>query len=176
MKARVLLDVDGVICNLEDHWLEIARELIGHLPHCIDPHASEFEQKWRIPPEYATLLSREFYTRPIDMLEPLPGAIEGVVALMKSHDVHFVTTSMVPHPTWDSDRRRWFRRMFSPEAARRLCFVRYKYIVSGDFFVDDYSRNVRGWSEHNKGRAIWFGSTTCPDWTTLSSILPRASR
>jgi len=166
---RILLDVDGVICDYQAWWCDLAEKALGRRPTLNRPDRYGMHERYNTDAEDRATIDRLVYTTAPDRMHPMPGAIEGVRMLTRRHDVHFVTTSQYPNPLWEYGRRAWFHRELGADASMRLCFVYHKRIVDGDVFVDDLESNVKRWLE---GRNTWrrgivFGSPTCPDWSAL---------
>jgi 5'(3')-deoxyribonucleotidase len=180
---RIILDVDGVICDYEAHWRAIARSVVADLDSRL---RDEFEGAWEIEDryeltvkEYGEILRRLYTTSPENM-RPIPDAVDHVRRLLTRADVFFATTSLVPNPLWEHGRRLWFSRYFNSEGARRLIFLRYKYVLAADYFVDDRRRNVLEWIRWaDRGRAILFGDVkedrvsfwVARNWPKLSTML-----
>lgn len=137
---RVLLDVDGVLAD----WT-------GAVANEVAIHGGSFNKNvWfdqqTLPPKARGPVMRAL-ARPgfCYDLEPIPGAIEAVKALMAAgHDVHFVT-SLWSSPTWAYDRQRWLQSHKLLNSYSRLVFAKDKYVVQGDVFVDDKISNVEKW-------------------------------
>ena len=165
---RILLDVDGVILDFTEHWLQVAEYATGRRPVRVSDAWSMFDRYDVASPSDRAAIERELYTRPTDQMPLVQGAYSGVTTLLQIHDVYFVTTSLVPHPLWEAGRRRLFERLWGVDAAKRLCFMLHKKIVSGDVFVDDKLSNVEKWAEANpQGRAIHYDYDSGYDWQQL---------
>lgn len=87
------------------------------------------------------------------MLNPLPGAVEGVMKLMKIADVFFVTSPLKSSPTWAYDRRLWLEKLFGDDT--KIVSTHEKFLVDGDFLLDDKPEHCSEWSaEHPFGWAM----------------------
>lgn len=177
MKMRILLDVDGVVCDYERHWRDCAY-MAGVAINEKDQRNNSWymEDRYELSLTERLAIERILYTESPESMHPLPYAAEAVSELLDTFDVFFVTTSLVPNPVWEYGRRRWFDDRFGTEAAKRLVFTRYKHIISGHMFVDDKPRNVHEWSKANAGRAILFGERNgekadAKDWPQLMRLI-----
>jgi len=163
---RLIFDVDGVICNFEEHWRVLAENTIGRIDDRQRPgHERDWyvEERYDLTPEEVTVITKALYTSSPEFMPAIEGAIVNLRWLMRKHDVFFATTSLVPNPLWEYGRRRWFARELGSEAARRLIFTRYKYVLAADVFVDDKPQHIQEWREHRyplvgrHARSILFG-------------------
>jgi len=179
---RILLDVDGVVCDFTEWWYRKARGALGagSLSKVDgDPQAWELRERHNLNPKAAALVERAVYTSsPEDML-PILGAVQGVAQLAdRGHDIHYVTTSFYPNPLWELGRRRWFERVFGRSDSKRLTFTAQKHICAGDIFVDDKPANVAEWQRHNGGRGVVFGAELghpllASSWEQLIELVDR---
>jgi 5'(3')-deoxyribonucleotidase len=161
--TRVLLDCDGVICSWTDAVAKVVRSYGGEFDD-----TKWFDQKtlpYAIRSRVMATLAREGFC---SELEPLPGAIDGVKALMAAGcEVHFVT-SLWNSPTWAYDRQRWLQRHGLLDSYSRLVFAKDKYVVKGDIFVDDKPSNVASWKAHwPNGLAVLWAQPWNADVTNL---------
>lgn len=86
------------------------------------------------------------------MLQPCPGAVDGLKKVMEMADVLFVTSPLKSSPTWAHDRRLWLEKYFGDEQGKKIVSTHEKYAVDGDFLLDDKPEHCAGWSaEHLMG-------------------------
>lgn len=157
---RVLLDVDGVIADFIGGFRERAERICGRL---MPDTCAEWDicKAWGLTPEEqsAVWLSMD---RPgvAASLQPLPGAVAGVVELACTADVYFVTSPVWSSPTWSHDRERWLINLFGKELGSKCVHTRHKHLVAGDALVDDKPSNVNSWRRaHPAGHGfIWHAS------------------
>jgi hypothetical protein len=84
-------------------------------------------------------------------------AVETTRHMMRSPniDLYFLTSPLVSHVHWESDRRAWLDRLFGAGASDLVISTKQKHTVSGDLFIDDLYSNVRKWLKHNPaGRGV----------------------
>ncbi len=161
MKPLVLLDVDGVICNFTKLYVRAAKKA-RVLP-------TDFDEEWH-PDEWdignalnLTVDGKAEVHRVLSRsgagllgLEAYEGAIAGVKKIMLVADVYFPTASFTESPTWEYDRRQWFKEHISEEASRRLIFTACKHIIDGNVLVDDKVENVVAWTNaHGYPAILW---------------------
>lgn len=86
-------------------------------------------------------------------LEPKPGAIEAIKTLRTLCDV-YVVTSPFPSPTWVHERDAQLREVFG-FGSREIIHTGAKFLVKGEFFLDDNPEHVSKWqAEHSQGDAM----------------------
>lgn len=91
------------------------------------------------------------------MLNPLPGAVEGVKKIATIADVFFVTSPLKSSPTWAYDRRLSIEKHFGEDA--KIISTHEKYTVDGDFLLDDKPDHCSEWSaEHPMGWALMWST------------------
>lgn len=142
--SRVLLDVDGVAGDftgdfLRDVGSKLTREAITEW----DVFGFVTEEEKNRGLEF--LKTDAFWLN----LSVLPGAIEGVEALIKDgHEIYWVTSPWLPCRTWEANRREWLEKHFGTKHTHVVpCFD--KHVVVGDYFADDKVEHVTGWSKHH---------------------------
>jgi len=138
-RPRVLLDVDGVIADFVQLMVNAVRNLkLSDVPITWRP------AHWDVAKELGLTRKQEDAVYDVlrlpgsaNMLHPLPGAIQGVKKLAGLFDVAFVTTPLDGGQTWCFDRIEWLVRHFGEELGNRWVFTENKYLIYGDFLVDD---------------------------------------
>lgn len=184
--TRVLLDCDGVLADFVGGFLAIVNRACGTF--YTHEHVTEYDvcKALGITTEQATHAfdtvsgSRGFALA----LEPLPGAIDGVRRLQEIADVFIVTSPWNSSPTWTHEREAWLRRHFDIPH-RRVIHTGAKYMVRGDFLVDDKTETLTRWDmEHGPHRKAiqwqtphnrrdgWAGPST-NSWTILADMIAR---
>jgi 5'(3')-deoxyribonucleotidase len=157
VKPVVLLDVDGVIADFVQAYMDIVFEVTGRR---YDP---EKQTVYDIvtaceltPAEHARVQKYTHCTEFCrDDILPYEGAVETVRRIAEIADVYFVTAPFVDHETWVHDRSLWLKRYFGNELGGKAIFTEQKHLVRGDVFVDDKVSNALTWSaECPDGSAI----------------------
>ena len=155
---RLLLDVDGVIADFPQLFLNAAEAVLDRKFDVTTKDITDWEMADTLK---LGKKDRERVYRFIDrpnmayMMNDYPGSVEAVKRLYKMATVVFVTTPFATNPTWTFDRDRWLVERFGKELGRRVIHTSLKYMVSGDVFVDDKPANVDKWREsHPAGIAL----------------------
>lgn len=138
-KLTVLIDMDDVLENLCEVWVDILNNRFGmHVRH-------EDVRDWDISKAFPTLTHDEVYI-PLSefmtwsQLTPLPGAREYVKKLQDDgHDVVVVTAS---HPSNTRYKYIWLQRYFPQFKYRDVIFTSRKQMICGDVLIDDKPQNL----------------------------------
>jgi len=130
--TRILIDVDGVIANFVDAFLEIYEEMGGAMDRL--PNQEIREAVWDFP---------DLFWRP----KPYPGTIEALEEMNDRFDVRIVTA--IPHKHIEA-RSDWFR-YYAPFIHRKnqMIFTNDKSLIRGDIFIDDYLPHAEAWFSVN---------------------------
>lgn len=155
----VLIDVDGVIANFDQFYVDCAYKAGVIQTNVVDPGWRK--EGWDIGK--ALGLTRDGkaqvhkYMKEPHLAQRMPayeGAVQGVRKIMLIADVYFPTSPIYESATWEFDRWQWFQKRFdSMETANRLIFTEHKKLVYGNVFVDDKPKNVDLWAEHWRWKA-----------------------
>ena len=149
---RILLDVDGVVADLNSAFLDAVHDITGRryqpedvtdweFTRCLDLLPHEEDLAWGL---YAKEYQRD--------LQPLPGAQDAVARLEALGEVVFVTAPSSKVKDWVWHRERWIGGHFGPIPS---VHTHFKHLVAGDVFIDDKWENIRDWSKANpRGLAI----------------------
>lgn len=155
---RVFLDLDGVMADMEGHYLR-------SFGHKMDEAPSRDEM-------WANINGADefFYNCPA-----FPGAVDFFKKLRGHYDVAILTAASIPwNPTIATQKVRWVKRHLSPvvmviptaESAHK------KYFAQNwrDTLIDDYGQNCREWGEAG-GVAIKHEGNYSETWTNLLTAL-----
>jgi len=168
---RILLDVDGVLCDFIGGVITLASEITGR-PHRVeDVTRFDFAAELGLDPEEArgvksVISNTEGWWQGLAVL---PGAIEGVARLREVAEVYIVTSPWNSCRTWLHDRETWLKRHFDiPHSHVLACSA--KHLVAGDLFVDDKTETCVAWDD---AQASWWqnedgtkGETFAVQWRT----------
>lgn len=144
-RLRVLLDVDGVICNSISPMVACVNAITEH------SYTEDDVTDWSFQASLAITPAQEQEAEGLMLLHHFPeypGGVEAVRDIMEVHDVVFVTS---PHPRlreWGYWRNEWLEARF-PKC--RIVTTRHKDEVSGDVLVDDKAQNLVEWIRANPG-------------------------
>lgn len=86
-------------------------------------------------------------------LKPLPGALEAIRELRKTHHVVAVTSPW-PTPNWAHERTEFLLDVFGFER-EDIILTSGKSLIPGDYLVDDRPKTVKAWEKsHPQGDAM----------------------
>lgn len=163
---RVLMDVDGVVCNYTRRFLDCATLITGKT------YAEDQVTDWELrdvlqlteAQEKAALL--ELAVR-LDFDE-YPGAVEGIKLLQDDdHEVVFVTADHRDVLDWGRQRDKWLKARFP---FLPVVHTKDKWVVSGACLIDDKPDNVERWLIRNRPG---FGVVWAQPWNYASHRLDR---
>ncbi len=147
--SRILLDVDGVLCDFVSGYLELVKR-VGWLGDftLADVTDWSFQKALGLSNDCVrdveALLFEPGFVRG---LSSLPGTYEGVAALEKAgHDLVFVTSPWRGHPTWAHERDQWITERW-PDA--KIVSTNQKQFIKGDVLIDDKPEHVERWCEEH---------------------------
>jgi len=171
--ARILVDMDGVLCDLIDKWFSLYNAEYGDRLH-VDALA-----EWG-PHRYARAGKAiyKYLTRPgfFRDLKPIPGAIEGVRALLaRGHDVVVVTAARRGH----GDKLFWIREHLPFLPRDNVVFAHRKELVRGDVLFDDAPHNLKAFEPYGTPVAMAYRYNEglpyprVPDWPSFVALIDR---
>lgn len=136
IRGRLLLDCDGVMCDLMSAWL-LELGLRGY-------EATEYSLACTELPRSRRLAALNVVSKRAKWMRPYPGVRDHLAELRETWDVHCVSAML------RRGRYKWLRGMGFEE--HQIHLTRNKALISGDAFVDDDSSQVRAWSLSNVGK------------------------
>lgn len=157
MRPHVLLDCDGVLALFNEAACAIAEKYFSLRfdPATIttwDTFASfemPNEDKRKAVEEYVYgVMQRE---GGCFMIPVAPGAKEGVAKLRTIADITIVTSPFTKGRTWMHEREQWLATHFDIKHDD-IIHARKKWLVHGDFLVDDKPSHVERWFEYWNAR------------------------
>lgn len=171
--ARILVDMDGVLCNLVGKWFAVYNREYGD-QICLDdldqwgPHRIA-----RAGKAVYKYLSQPGFFRD---LEPIDGAIDGVRTLLaKGHDVVIVTAARRGH----RDKLDWLAQHLPFLPRDNVVFAHRKELVRGDLLFDDAPHNLQAFAPYGIPVAMAYrynSGLDChrvPDWPSFLSLVDR---
>jgi len=171
--ARILLDMDGILCDLTGKWFSLYNEEYG------DDLRVDALKEWG-PHKFAKAgkaiykyLARPGFFRD---LEPLPGAVAGVRALCRrGHEVVIVTAARKGH----GDKLEWIRRHLPFLPRDHVVFAHRKELIRGDLLFDDAPHNLEAFAPYGVPVAMAYPyNETVPytrvrDWPEFLALVDR---
>jgi 5'(3')-deoxyribonucleotidase len=163
---RVLVDVDGVLADFVAKYLQLVHEVTGK--QFTHEQVTEFDigKALGLTPEQSGAVARGVLTGFASMLEPLPGAVEGLRRLREISEVYIVTSPWNKCETWMSERERWLRVHFDFPHSHVL-HGSAKHLVRGDILIDDKTET---WESPWNKRDPWAGVLT-NDWDRVCRLV-----
>lgn len=162
--ARLLVDMDGVLCNLIEKWFgrynaEYGDQLRLDALDTWGPH--RIAKAGRAVYKY---LSEPGFFRD---LKPIPGAVEGVRSLLDhGHEVVVVTAAKNGH----RDKLDWIREHLPFLSPENVVFTHRKELVRGDVLFDDAPHNLEAFARYGTPVAMAYPYNRgvpfprVPDW------------
>lgn len=140
-KPLVLVDMDGVLADLEKGLLDYWRALHPELPFV--PKTDRTTHDIRV--QYESLGAglgaqmREIMHRDgfYASLEPLEGAVEAMNAMMALGWEVFICTAAARNTRCIAEKAAWVVQYLGPQWVERLIATRDKTLVMGDVLIDD---------------------------------------
>ncbi len=104
------------------------------------------------------------------LMEPMPGAIEAFITLSSSdkYDVYILSTAPWENNTAWSDKLDWVKKYLGDNAHKRLILSHHKNLNSGDYLIDDRTRNG---VDKFLGEHIHFGQENFKTWKEVLNYL-----
>ena len=104
------------------------------------------------------------------LMEPVPGAIEAFITLSSSdkYDVYILSTAPWENNTAWSDKLDWVKKYLGKNAHKRLILSHHKNLNSGDYLIDDRTRNG---ADKFVGEHIHFGQENFKTWEEVLNYL-----
>lgn len=147
---RILCDLDGVVIDLLPAWLEKYNYYTGEnvkLADITEYGFGKFVKNEKI------LFSALCGGLTADA-QPMPGAIEGVNALVaQGHEVVFVTYVLDANIHGFAEKKAWLKKYGLDHVRISFCHSEEKQYIDGDILIEDYPRTISQWLE----RGGWGG-------------------
>jgi 5'-nucleotidase len=147
-RKRLLIDVDEVLADFQTPTLEALERLCGKK---LTPEDYEVWDMFSLftEDEKKTVFAEVEKPGFCRNLEPKEGAFDAVMELRKLVDVYAVT-SHFSSPTWVYERDQWLIDLFGFKR-KEIVHTSAKFLVAGEFYVDDNPDHVTKWAEEHPG-------------------------
>lgn len=146
---RVLIDVDGVLADFRQLFISAVMATgVRAIDYTWRPDQWDLSKALKLTKKEDDAVFSIINAAGVadDYLQPFPGAVEGVRRVAQYASVYFVTAQLRTSPTWVYDRDRWLIRHFGKEQGEKVVYTDHKYVVCGDYLVDDKPENCREWA------------------------------
>jgi 5'(3')-deoxyribonucleotidase len=147
IKPRILLDCDGVLSDFVTHALDFVHRETG------DYHDVSEITHWDVLKSLGKqhLLSSfndEINTNKFCKTMPVFFDAKNAVKRLQHLGEVFIVTAPYNSPAWVVERASWIKTNFGIENDH-IANLHCKYIVAGDVFIDDSTRNIDLWQKHH---------------------------
>lgn len=140
---RVLIDVDGVVCDFVSGYLVLIEKVTGRSYTLDDVTDYDFMAQGIVSSERKAIEQLLFQPGWVQLLSPVEQGSRLVFELLQREvEIVFVTSPWRGHPTWASEREAWLQAYWPGVA---VVSTHHKYLVHGDVLVDDRPEQVSRW-------------------------------
>jgi 5'-nucleotidase len=135
----ILVDMDGVLANFEEKFLEIYRSLYPNLPYI----PVNLRRRFHIREEYPKELEDKVvsvWTKPgfYLSLDPIDKGLESINEIKnKGHDVFICTSPLSTYENCVLEKYKWVEKYLGNNWVRNIIFTKDKTIVHGNLLIDD---------------------------------------
>lgn len=141
----VLIDMDGVIVDLLGQWLNYINKTFQTDYKTED--CTDWDMRKNVNDKYhdyvwGMLDIDGFYETP----NPIEGAIRTIKRLNETYDVYIVTHQWTR--TAYSEKYKWLEKHLPFLSSDQYVFTGAKYLVQGDYLIEDNISNLYKWIEH----------------------------
>lgn len=170
----VLLDCDGVLCNLVGGLCDVVNDRLGLNLKPADCTQWDIATSYNLP----TKLIDDIFAEPgfCASLQPFSEAIEAVHRMRERHTVFCVTAPFAASPYWMHERASWLERYFDFDRYHMI-HASAKWPIRGDILVDDKPETIRLWAQawpestailldrsYNQGAALFPNAMRVKGW------------
>ena len=145
MKKILYIDMDNVLVDFPSAFKKLPQETLD-----------QYEE------------NRDDIDGIFSLMEPMPGAVEAFEKLSEKYETYILSTAPWDNPSAWTDKLLWVKKHLGESAYKRLILTHHKNLNSGDYLVDDRTKN--GADKFN-GEHIHFGEDNFPDWDVVLEYL-----
>lgn len=148
MKKTIAIDMDGVLADVEAHFLDWYERDYNIRMTKDDLHGKREEEAFPekgIIKKFAS--SKGFFqTVPV-----MPGAVRAIEKLNEKYEVYVVSAAM-EFPQSLTEKKQWLEKNFPSISWKNIIFCGDKSIINTDYMIDDHIKNL----DYFKGETIMF--------------------
>ncbi|MFT4309340.1 MAG: 5' nucleotidase, NT5C type [Candidatus Woesearchaeota archaeon] len=140
----LLVDMDGVIADFEQGFLDIYRVRHPDKPFIPIEDRSTFYLTDDYPADLVdmvrdiTMSVGFFYSLP-----PIEGALEALPQLLVKNDVYICTSPLLENRTCVQEKYDWIQKYLGTKWKDRMILTKDKTLIEGDYLIDD-KPNIKG--------------------------------
>lgn len=170
MKPILQLDIDGPIADWKQSFLDKLNLLKGTNYTMADTGSAwSIEEDLKLDPQTAKIVYAQMDGPGVAISLPETHlAVSSILTLMEHYDIYFLTAHCRESVDWVHGRRAWLTERFGVEQADKIVYTHHKYLVYGDYYVDDRLDHLIEW------KAFWArrGLHPCPILYTCGRDTP----
>lgn len=195
-KIVILLDIDGVLANMEKSVFQIYQNENPKLRYIKDNERegmiAQIQYRKEVGQESGDIID-EIINRPnlFVNFEPFDDAIKTVKRfftepeLISKYKIYFCTSPHYGHETCASEKVLWIRKHFGLPQTKSLIITNDKTIISADVLIDDnqtikgfhtdepkFKRHILMRANHNQNITEHPGGILKADWSNLFDLIP----
>lgn len=137
-KPIVLVDMDGVLVDFEEHFLKCFMAEYPELPFIPVKERRVFYAQDDYPPEYKPLIHSIFESEGFFLtMPPMDGALEAMKTLAEKNEVFICTAPFTSSRHCAGEKFEWVRKHLGEEWLSRMVISKDKTMTRGDYLIDD---------------------------------------
>jgi len=156
---KILVDIDGVVCDLVGEVLDRLNKKIGtKFKHDHITEWNFFHENSQVFTEDELKVVKEIFNQEglTNEVSLMPGAKEILEELSaKGHEIVWLTAPWKHSKTWCYDRTLWIERNLS-HISKNIVFAWNKEDIPGDILIDDNPEFIEKWRKNNTGLTFLF--------------------
>lgn len=153
-RPRFLVDCDEVLADFQTPAFEVIKKVTGR---SYTPEDFDTWDIWDVVREDEAQAVSDGLEAPgfCASLKPTPGSIEAIREIREYADVYAVTSPQ-HNRHWVYERTEWLIQHFGFKKAT-IIHTAAKYLVRGEFFLDDKPEHVENWTRENPDKVamLW---------------------
>ena len=135
----ILVDMDGVLANFEQGFVNIWKEKHPELPYIPVEERTTFYTYKQYPKEHRPL-TQDIVRAPgfFASLPPIEGALKGFAELAETdHQINICSSPLIGNPTGASEKYDWIEEHLGRDWLGKVILAPDKTMVRGDILIDD---------------------------------------
>ncbi|MBZ9729372.1 5'(3')-deoxyribonucleotidase [Salegentibacter sp. JZCK2] len=150
MKKSIAIDMDGVLADVEAHFISWYERDYGEKFSKQDLKGKSEENAFPKKGMVKKFASTEIFFRTVPVMD---GAVEAVKKLQENYEIYIVSAAM-EFPQSLVEKRAWLEEHFPFIHWKNIVFCGDKSIIDTDIMLDDHLKNL----DYFKGETIMFSA------------------